>query len=465
MAKSLTKEKEKLCRVEEIFQSLIEVKEEVSKKIEKLPPQFNLLENIRNKNSNNSLQRFETYNSDLLHYLLNIKRENLNFTKLFLEYLKNEKKLKFDFDLNKINYKNIKVDKEYYTTVKIEEEGIEKNGRIDILIHCNINNKETKKSFAIIIENKINADDQDKQLERYYKYISKTKGYGNNVYVIYLTPIIKSPKEYSLSEKYIKEIGEKFKSVTHGDIGRWLENILKNKEYNFLHKNDFRLLKSALIQMVDNEKSISGENEENNVEEKEIKKLLDEKLIKELKSKGELTESELDKYFEMFDKAKSLLVKEKITIIIKKCLKFTKEVNKYLNKNIKYELTSDKDIINNINMVNENSTNNIDNIYFKFKVNKIEINICDWHEWNKKNNNSYIYSEYCIAIYKGNKSTKNKLKKLEDNIKNIFYNWQFYDQDDYNRYAYLVNNVEEVSPKETAEAINKLYELLKKEIK
>ena len=206
MAKSLTKEKEKLCRVEEIFQSLIEVKEEVSKKIEKLPPQFNLFENIKNKNSNNSLQRFETYNSDLLHYLLNIKRENLNFTKLFLEYLQNEKKLKFDFDLNKINYKNIKVDKEYYTTVKIEEEGIEKNGRIDILIHCNINSKETKKSFAIIIENKINADDRDKQLERYYKYISKTKGYGNNVYVIYLTPIIKPPREYSFSEKYIKKV-------------------------------------------------------------------------------------------------------------------------------------------------------------------------------------------------------------------------------------------------------------------
>ena len=82
--------------------------------MEKLPPQFNLLENIRNKTSKNSLQRFETYNSDLLHYLLDIKRENLNFTKLFLEYLQNEKKLKFDFDLNKINYKNIKVDKEYF---------------------------------------------------------------------------------------------------------------------------------------------------------------------------------------------------------------------------------------------------------------------------------------------------------------------------------------------------------------
>ena len=157
----------------------------------------------------------------------------------------------------------------------------------------------------------------------------------------------------------------------------------------------------------------------------------------------------------MFDKAKSLLVKEKITIIIKKCLKFTKEVNKYLNKDIKYELTSDKDIIN--NMTNENWTNHI-----YFKINKIEINI-ESDYWNKRNND--IEAEYFIAIYKGNKSTKNKLKKLEDNIKNIFSNWQFYDQYDYNRYAYLVNNVEEVSPKETAEVMIKLYELLKEEVK
>lgn len=182
--------------------------------------------------------------------------------------------------------------------------------------------------------------------------------------------------------------------------------------------------------------------------------MLNEKLIKELKNKGELTESELDKYFEMFNKAKSLLVKEKIIIIIKKYLEFTKEVNKYLNKNIKYEIISDKDIIN--NMTNENWTKHI-----YFKINKIEINIESDYYWYKND----IVWEYFIAIYKGNKSTKNKLKKLEYNIKNIFYNWQFYDQDDYNRYAYLVNNVEEVSPKETAEAINKLYELLKKEIK
>ena len=449
MAKSLTKEKEKLCRVEEVFQSLIEVKEEVPKKIEKLPPQFNLLENIRNKNSNNSLQRFETYNSDLLHYLLNIKRENINFTKLFLEYLQNEKKLKFDFDLNKINYKNIKVDKEYYTTVKIEEEGIEKNGRIDILIYCNINNKETKKSFAIIIENKINADDQDKQLERYYKYISKTKGYGNNVYVIYLTPIIKPPREYSFSEKYIKKVGEKFKNITHGDIGRWLENILKNKEYNFLHKNNFRLLKSALIQIIDNEKSISGENEENNMEEKEIKKVLNEKLIKELKNKGELTESELDKYIEMFDKAKDLLIIEKIKVIIE----FTKKIANYLSKKGKpYTLLKDKDVINEI--LNYGYPHHIE-----ITINNIGI-LLESH-CNKKGS-----IEYYFGIWKEyeNKQTKIIRKKLKNSIQAIFSDFKYRERNPYWIFISYID-IEKDKPQEIAEVMIKLYELLKKEIK
>ena len=450
-------EKEKLNHLGNISKSLIEVREKVKEEMEKLPPQFNVFNSI-------NLLNHKNYNSNLFANFLEIKFKyngnEISFAKLFLKYLNEE--FGWEFDLENIKIEDIEIKRELST---------EELKRIDIFIGY-------KKEFAVIIENKIWADDGYKQLENYYNHVKKNyikKENYDKIYIIYLTPYEREPSEESLSKELYKEKGSKlygkFSNIKHAEIGYWLEGILKMQEFSFLNiesednKNDYKLLKSALIQIIDNEKSISGENEENNVEEKEIKKLLDEKLIKELKNKGELTESELDKYFEMFDKAKSLLVKEKITIIIKKCLKFTKEVNKYLNKNIKYELTSDKDIINNINMVNENSTNNIDNIYFKFKVNKIEINICDWHEWNKKNNNSYIYSEYFIAIYKGDKSTKNKLKKLEDNIKNIFYNWQFYDQDDYNRYAYLVNNVEEVSPKETAEAINKLYEFLKKEIK
>ena len=467
MAKSLTKEenilltlinafqndeKEKLNHLVNISKSLIEVRKKVKEEMEKLPPQFNVFNSI-------NLLNHENYNSNLFANFLEIKFKyngnEISFAKLFLKYLTEE--FGWEFDLENIKIEDIEIKRELPT---------EERKRIDIFIGY-------KEKFAVIIENKIWADDGYKQLENYYNHVKSQK--YDKIYMIYLTPYEREPSEESLSKELYKEKGSKlygkFANIKHAEIGYWLEGILKRQEFSFLNneeennKYNYKLLKSALIQIIDNEKSISGENEEGDLTETEIKKVLKENLFKELEAKGELTESELDKYFEMFDKAKSLLVKEKITIIIKKYLKFTKEVNKYLNKNIKYELTSDKDIINNINMVNENSTNNIDNIYFKFKVNKIEINICDWHEWNKKNNNSYIYSEYCIAIYKGNKSTKNKLKKLEDNIKNIFYNWQFYDQDDYNRYAYLVNNVEEVSPKETAEAINKLYELLKKEIK
>ena len=447
MAKSLTKEKEKLCHVEEIFQSLIEVKEEVSKKMEKLPPQFNLLENIRNKNSNNSLQRFETYNSDLLHYLLNIKRENINFTKLFLEYLQNEKKLKFDFDLNKINYKNIKVDKEYYTTVKIEEEGIEKNGRIDILIHCNINNKETKKSFAIIIENKINADDQDKQLERYYKYISKTKGYGNNVYVIYLTPIIKLPREYSFSEKYIKKVGEKFKNITHGDIGRWLENILKNKEYNFLHKNDFRLLKSALIQIIDNEKSISGENEEDNMKEKRIKQILEDNILKKINTKErKIEEEELQLYINVFSKAKDLLEMERKRAIIEKIipnyLDFTKKISKYLKNNKYFNIYKPKEIID--NLTSGELLHHIDSEYLYLQSDI---------DFNNKSVSSYCFG-ICGIPNINNKITK-EVQKIFNNKFKDKKGWDFY-------YKIDINNDK---PEEIAKAMIDLYELLKKEIK
>ena len=447
MSKNINEEKEKLNNLNEIFKSLIEVKEEVTKKMEKIPPQFNLLENIRNKNSNNSLQRFETYNSDLLHYLLNIKREKINFTKLFLEYLKNEKNLKFDFNLNKINYKNIKVDKEYYTTVKIEEEGIEKNGRIDILIHGSIDNKETKKSFAIIIENKINADDQDKQLERYYKYISKTKGYGNNVYVIYLTPKIKPPKEYSLSEKYIKEIGEKFKNITHGDIGKWIETILKNKEYNFLHKNDFRLLKSALIQIIDNEKSISGENEEGNMKEERIKQILEDNFLKKINTKERKIEEELQLYIDVFSEAKDLLEMERKRAIIEKIipnyLDFTKKISKYLKNNKYFNIYKSKEIIN--NLTSGELVHHIDSDYLYLQSDI---------DFNNKSVSSYCFG-ICSIPNINNKIKKEVQKIFNNKFKEDKKGWDFF-------YKIDINNNK---PKEIAKAMIDLYELLKKEIK
>ena len=475
MAKSLTKEenilltlinafkndeKEKLNHLGNISKSLIEVRKKVKEEMEKLPPQFNVLKYIKNQTERGSLSTFETYNSYLLLELLKIdfkykdkeykKEFKVNFTKLFLEFMND--KFENKIDLNNINWKKAIIDKEY--GVKVEKEDKTTNRRIDLIIFYNDNNKE--KSFAVIIENKTKREtgDQDSQIKDYYDKISKNY---KNVYAIYLTPEGKLPSENSLPEEYYKkELYGKFANIRHAEIGYWLEGILKRQEFSFLNneeennKYNYKLLKSALIQIIDNEKSISGENEEGDMTETEIKKVLKENLFKELETKGKLTESELDKYIEMFDKAKDLLVKEKIPIITKKYLKFTKEINKYLNKNIKYELKSDKDIINNV--INENFATHI-----YFKVNKIEIKIGSSY-WIEKNND--IGSDYLIIIPKEDKSIKNKLK---NNIKK-FPNLEFEDQEENNRYYYEID-INNDKPEEIANAIDKLYELLKKEIK
>ena len=453
MAKSLTKEenilltlinafqndeKEKLNHLVNISKSLIEVRKKVKEEMEKLPPQFNVFNSI-------NLLNHENYNSNLFANFLEIKFKHngnkISFAKLFLKYLNEE--FGWEFDLENIKIEDIKIKRELLT---------EERKRIDIFIGY-------KKEFAIIIENKIWAEDGYKQLENYYNHV-KSQEY-DKIYMIYLTPYEREPSENSLNkELYQKEGSElygKFKNIKHEEIGKWInKKILKNEEFSFLNiesennKNDYKLLKSALIQIIDNEKSISGENEEGDMTETEIKKVLKENLFKELETKGKLTESELDKYIEMFDKAKDLLVKEKIPIITKKYLKFTKEINKYLNKNIKYELKSDKDIINNV--INENFATHI-----YFKVNKIEIKIGSSY-WIEKNND--IGSDYLIIIPKEDKSIKNKLK---NNIKK-FPNLEFEDQEENNRYYYEID-INNDKPEEIAKAMIDLHELLKKDIK
>uniref|UniRef100_UPI003D7DDC0A PD-(D/E)XK nuclease family protein n=1 Tax=Brachyspira sp. TaxID=1977261 RepID=UPI003D7DDC0A len=282
-------EKEKLNYLGSISKSLIEVREKVKAEMEKLPPQFNVLNSIRRKTSVGRLLTYEPYNSDLLSQLLKIKKEKINFAKLFLEFMND--KFKNKIDLNNINWGKVEVENEYK--------------HIDILIRY-------KKSLAVIIENKIGYIDRDRQLEKYYNIMSKEEGCGNNVYAIYLTPEGKEPSENSLPEEYYKkEDGElygKFANIKHAEIGYWLESILKRQEFSFLNneeennKYNYKLLKSALIQIIDNEKSISGENEESDMTKDEIENVLKENLFKEIK-----TVEKAQEYIDMFENAKVLL--------------------------------------------------------------------------------------------------------------------------------------------------------------
>lgn len=93
----------------------------------------------------------------------------------------------------------------------------EYGGRIDLIIH-------EKHNSAIIIENKIYADDQDKQLYRYCRYAQST--YKKSI-VVYLTLDGKTP-----SEKTTKGDDTKIKvdpqSISYQyHIKRWIENSIE----------------------------------------------------------------------------------------------------------------------------------------------------------------------------------------------------------------------------------------------
>ena len=445
MAKSLTKEenilltlinafqndeKEKLNHLVNISKSLIEVREKVKEEMEKLPPQFNILNLIRRKNSEGKLLTYETYNSNLLYQLLNIKKKNINFVKLFLEFMNG--KFENNIDLNNIIWENVEAKNEY------------KN--IDLLIRY-------KKYFAVIIENKIGYHDRDRQLEKYYNTMLE-EGYGNNIYIIYLTPYGDNPSENSLPEEYYKkENGKlygKFANIKHAEIGYWLESILKRQEFSFLNneeennKKNYKLLKSALIQIIDNEKSISGENEEGDMTEAEIKKVLNENLFKDIK-----TIEKADEYIEMFDKVKNLLVKQKIQILIE----FTKKIANYLkSKNYKegehYTLLKDKYIIK--EMLNSNYPHHIE-----FNINNIKVSL----EYERGDMSCYF------GIYTEDKNMQIKIrKKLKTSIENIFNDFDEYREEGVWIFLYYID-IEKDKPQEIAEVMIKLYELLKKEIK
>ena len=306
MSKSLTKEenilltlinafqndeKEKLNHLGNISKSLIEVREKVKEEMEKLPPQFNVFNSI-------NLLNHENYNSNLFANFLDIKFKHngneIGFAKLFLKYLNEE--FGWEFDLENIKIKDIEIKRELPT---------EERKRIDIFIGY-------KKEFAIIIENKIWAEDGYKQLENYYNHV-KSQEY-DKIYIIYLTPYEREPSEESLSkELYQKEGSElygKFANIKHAEIGYWLEGILKRQEFSFLNneeennKYNYKLLKSALIQIIDNEKSISGENEDGDMTKPKVEKILEKELFQKIKNKD----------FEILKRDKNLFKLVKIDI-------------------------------------------------------------------------------------------------------------------------------------------------------
>lgn len=144
------------------------------------------------------------------------------FLQAFLDKIVEKLKPGFQYDVNlsHVEYKDV-----YLGNNEISEDGTSTGGKIDILLHDD-------KKHAIIIENKFDrngnpAQDQPKQLERYYNYGKDDKKYEDFI-LIYLTS----------SGQYASENSTGFNKITYypmsydlsGDkpnILFWLDECLK----------------------------------------------------------------------------------------------------------------------------------------------------------------------------------------------------------------------------------------------
>lgn len=129
-------------------------------------------------------------------------RQGAAFQKLFLKAALNHSELEKDSE-----------------TFQVKKEAFTDHGRIDILLE--------KNDACIVIENKIYADDQDAQMERYDQY-AKDKGISEEqIKLVYLTLDGSPPSKGSLG----KLPEERVKCLSYNkDIINWLEECMRLQE-------------------------------------------------------------------------------------------------------------------------------------------------------------------------------------------------------------------------------------------
>lgn len=110
-----------------------------------------------------------------------------------------------------------------------EEKNTKDKGRLDIFIEC----LGGEKRFVIVIENKINARDQNEQLTRYYNHC-KAIGYDDkNILLVYLTKDGKDASDYSMSKATRLDLKKKGVLVDISyktDVAKALESYIKALE-------------------------------------------------------------------------------------------------------------------------------------------------------------------------------------------------------------------------------------------
>lgn len=199
------------------------------------------------------------------------------FLEAFLKMVVKKLKSDFQYDINSshIEYKDV-----YLGNNEISEDGTSTGGKIDILLHDD-------KKHAIIIENKFDrygnpAQDQPKQLERYYNHGKDDKKYEDFI-LIYLTPSGQYASEDSTGpNKIIYYLVSYDLSDNKPNILSWLKKCLDIskgcpriheviKQYITYIKNTRQIMEDELLNLLLSEENVDVT----------LRILRDEQMIKE----------------------------------------------------------------------------------------------------------------------------------------------------------------------------------------
>ncbi|WP_314811680.1 PD-(D/E)XK nuclease family protein [Fusobacterium pseudoperiodonticum] len=244
---------------------------------------FNIFSILRNEYDEVNLH------SKFIVELLKNKNYGKKFIEIFLEKL----------EIQVFNYENINVFSEY-------SKGI--NGRIDILLEFS----KGKEKKAIIIENKIYAEDQIGQLNRYY-YSMINKNYSNDeLEIVYLTLDGSEPNEESI-KGLTKEEKERIIIISYKEnIIEWIDVCIKEVA-------EVPIIRETLIQYKNLLKKITGKEERKLINEIEELILSNNEYLKMIyKIDDVLREIKIDLQFKFWkkleEKLNEIAVKRKMSL-------------------------------------------------------------------------------------------------------------------------------------------------------
>lgn len=213
---------------ENVCSSMKRITEQVQKKRQNSPGTMNLME-ITNRH------HLENQHSNILSFLLDAreKHHHPEYGEAFLAILKN---------------KGLKIQGTKILSVT-RENSTEDARRMDLFI-------QTDKDY-IIIENKIYAEDQFRQIADYKDFVEEHYSSSEKVFIVYLTPFGKEPSEKSISTAELNLLKNQNRHISlsyKADILFWLEGLKT--------RNEEKVLNAGLIQYIDVIKGITNQREE-----------------------------------------------------------------------------------------------------------------------------------------------------------------------------------------------------------